>query len=474
MPLTLDAVQRAAPDQASLSAAGGLRKASKWPLLAVDVSRALTWGECQGSGSTPYRVVADLDDLGHKCSCPSRKFPCKHVLALLWQYVERPEGFSSGAAPDWVEDWLSRRRKRGTPAPERPQEDKDIASAAAVEAPAPPDPEDAAKKAAAAARRREAREAGVLAGLDELDAWLRDVLADGTGSFPAQAVARTRAIAARMVDARAGGIALELDALPSGLYARPDAERDAWLHSALGRIALLAAAYRRQAHLPAPLVADVRARVGWTLERGDVLDDPTALRVRDRWTVLGVRSGATPDQRLLRHETWLARHTPADATQPRFALLLDFVPVAGASAPPFRPGEGLSAELAYYPSAWPLRALIAQRDPTMEDDDALAPALSAPADGLHAAGRQAASALARHPWLEAVPVVVAGVRVARLRDRFVLADTTPDGAMMPLADAPDATWALAAAGPVTAACLWIDDRLRLLAAHTPWGPWYAP
>ena len=33
MPLTLDAVQRAAPDQASLSAAGGLRKASKWPLL---------------------------------------------------------------------------------------------------------------------------------------------------------------------------------------------------------------------------------------------------------------------------------------------------------------------------------------------------------------------------------------------------------------------------------------------------------
>ena len=32
--------------------------------------------------------MADLRDLGSKCTCPSRKFPCKHVLGLLWLNAE--------------------------------------------------------------------------------------------------------------------------------------------------------------------------------------------------------------------------------------------------------------------------------------------------------------------------------------------------------------------------------------------------
>jgi hypothetical protein len=356
------------------------------------------------------------------------------------------------------------------------------------------DAEDAAKKARAAAKRREARHLGVLAGLDELDAWLGDVIAAGTGSFPAQAVARARAAAARMVDARAGGLATELDGLPAALFAQPDGERDAWLVGALGRLALLSAAYRRLDVLPEPLRADVRALVGWTTERADLLEDPGALRVVDRWTVLGTSSRLTPDERLLRHETWLGRHGPGS---PAFALLLDFTPVAAGSAALFRPGESFAAELVYYPSAWPLRALVGRREaePEAPDLEARAPdeltaALREPAPGIAEAACRVASARASHPWLDPVPVCIAGVRVARHRERFVLVDDPArdtredtredtrgdpgaDRRMLPLLEPDDACWALAASGSVTTAGLWGDGRLRLLAAQSPWGSWFA-
>src|SRR5687768_18260099 len=81
-----------------------------WPLLARDAGGGLLWGECQGSGATPYRVVTSVDDLGYKCTCPSRKFPCKHTLALMLQHCDAPQRFEAAAPAPWVEDWLARRR----------------------------------------------------------------------------------------------------------------------------------------------------------------------------------------------------------------------------------------------------------------------------------------------------------------------------------------------------------------------------
>ncbi|QTR06202.1 SWIM zinc finger family protein, partial [Saccharothrix algeriensis] len=43
-----------------------------------------------GRGRTPYRVCVDLADRATKCSCPSRKFPCKHALALQLRAGREP------------------------------------------------------------------------------------------------------------------------------------------------------------------------------------------------------------------------------------------------------------------------------------------------------------------------------------------------------------------------------------------------
>jgi len=85
-------VESLAPDQASLTAASKLAKAAKW--LSLSCEGDLWWGECQGSGANPYRTVVDSGVVGYKCTCPSRKFPCKHSLALMWIAAQSPGDFA--------------------------------------------------------------------------------------------------------------------------------------------------------------------------------------------------------------------------------------------------------------------------------------------------------------------------------------------------------------------------------------------
>nr|WP_300598196.1 SWIM zinc finger family protein [uncultured Sphingomonas sp.] len=100
MAIDLKAVEQLATDQASLKAAAGLAKPGKWSSVGASHDAALIWGECAGSGANPYRVMADLRDMGNKCTCPSRKFPCKHVLALLWLNAEAILPFPAAETPE--------------------------------------------------------------------------------------------------------------------------------------------------------------------------------------------------------------------------------------------------------------------------------------------------------------------------------------------------------------------------------------
>src|SRR5688500_8462217 len=107
-PWTADQVSAMAPDPASAKAGQGLASPRKWGLLARD-ARAL-WGECQGSGAKPYQVIVDASEPAFRCTCPSRKFPCKHGLGLLFIYASQPAlVVETEAEPDWVAAWLAMR-----------------------------------------------------------------------------------------------------------------------------------------------------------------------------------------------------------------------------------------------------------------------------------------------------------------------------------------------------------------------------
>src|SRR5215213_6938743 len=105
MQVTADQILALAPDASSAAAGRKLASTKGWQGLGR--RPAALWGECQGSAL--YQVRVDLSDLTAKCSCPSRKFPCKHALGLLLLAATTPAALTGSEPPDWVSDWLGRR-----------------------------------------------------------------------------------------------------------------------------------------------------------------------------------------------------------------------------------------------------------------------------------------------------------------------------------------------------------------------------
>ena len=199
-------------------------------------------------------------DLGYKCTCPSRKFPCKHSLALFWLRADGKAEFARAARPQWVEDWIGQRRgaggvKSGAGATDEPAR-ASVAAAAAAAVEAPDDPAAQARARAQRERLQAARKESILAGLDELDQWILDQIERGLAAFPGDALARCRTVAQRLVDAKAGGLANRVDRIPQVLFGLPETQRHDYLIEAMGRLHLAAEAFRRQDQLPAPLKAD--------------------------------------------------------------------------------------------------------------------------------------------------------------------------------------------------------------------------
>jgi hypothetical protein len=152
--LTQEQIIALAPDAAAAKAGRSLAAAASWPLLGSD--DAALWGECRGSGATPYQTRVERMEVAYKCSCPSRKFPCKHVLGLL--LLAAAGSVPRAVAPAWVSDWLAQRRDKSAKA-DSPASHVTRGDGA----------ESRAALDAAAAKRAAQREARVAAGLDELD-----------------------------------------------------------------------------------------------------------------------------------------------------------------------------------------------------------------------------------------------------------------------------------------------------------------
>lgn len=377
---TRERVLSLAPDAASASAGAGLAGAQKWKTLGR--SDAALWGEVQGSGSKPYQTRVDLSEPAFKCSCPSRKFPCKHALGLMLVYAADESALKPGSPPGWVGEWLADRQSRS--------EKKAEKAAAATEPQAPRDE-------AAAARRIAAREAKVAAGLDELSLWMEDLVRSGFGAAQTQPGQFWEKMAARLVDAQAPGLASRVRELAAIAFSGEGWQRR--LLAAVGRLALLVAAYRRSDDLPDDLVADVRGEIGWTRSQ-DELTSQTGLR--DNWCVVGQR--LTQEEQLRIKRTWLIGERSS-----RWALILHFAAGAQPMDASLQVGSRFADELVFYPSAVPLRAL---RKPAAAQDRQIAAGDLPAGLGMLAGLKAAAETLSRNPWIERWPLLLRDVVIA--------------------------------------------------------------
>src|SRR5512140_1268070 len=106
---TDDRVLALAPDLPSVAAARRLATPGSW--TATGATPAAVWGSCRGTARTPYQVRVDLTGPASACTCPSRRFPCKHALGLLllWSAGSVPD---APEPPERVAAWLAARRAR--------------------------------------------------------------------------------------------------------------------------------------------------------------------------------------------------------------------------------------------------------------------------------------------------------------------------------------------------------------------------
>src|SRR5215469_6733539 len=84
-------VDSQAPNAAAIKNARGVVLKKKLIGLFRSPDGTLLFGDCKGSGAENYRPSADFSDPSkpvYRCTCPSRQFPCKHSLALLYAYAQ--------------------------------------------------------------------------------------------------------------------------------------------------------------------------------------------------------------------------------------------------------------------------------------------------------------------------------------------------------------------------------------------------
>ncbi|GAA1890892.1 DUF5691 domain-containing protein [Lapillicoccus jejuensis] len=438
-PWELEQVLALASDDAARTAARRTATPSMWS--GTGASDRLLWGECVGSGTAPYRTVVDFGEgagggtVATTCTCPSRKLPCKHALALLllWSTGSLAGGPGTVAdPPPYAAAWLAARLGR------------------AERAAAPDTPRAARGTSPATVARRAAR---VGAGLEELERWLADQVRTGVANASADAYHRFDPVAARMVDAQAPGVAATLRRLPQVVGTGGD-----WpgrLLQELAGLHLLARAHGRLDALPDGLAATVRSRVGYTVPTEAVL---ATEGVPDRWQVLAVEQTEQGGLVTRRTRLW------GESTD-RPALVLTFG--AGGQAPDasLRPGTVVEGPAHFYPGDPPLRAVLA--DPVVVDRLDWVAASPRPRTVARLLD-EAAAALAADPWTSAWPGLLEA-RPAGGPDGWALVDADGDSlAVLGPGGGAVAFWrrllAVSGGAPVTAAVEVVDGAVLVLGA----------
>jgi hypothetical protein len=385
----------------------------------------------------------------------------------MWMRADGVIAFDNEAQPAWVGDWLARRRP-GAAAAKKPvveSEAKASAAEAVAVEPEVEDPKAAARAEAQRERNKAEREASILIGLDELDTWIADALQIGLAAFMPLATERCRKIAQRLVDAKANGIAGFVERLPADLLGLPETMRADALIERMGLLHLIACAYRSQERLPAEIRADIRQLIGWPVTRESLLADAQALRIRDRWMVVATVDAVQAD-RLRRLETWLSRLGGGDA--PSFAVLMDFVPLSvGKAANPHGVGEVFEAELIYFRSPAPLRALIAARN----GSPSTGASWPRPADDVANAIIRLNDNLATRPWAGDLPFAAHGARIVASGASFWLTDAMGSAGLPLRADEEGLALPLIGLDEVDAFGRWDGKFLSLDLCETSLGRW---
>lgn len=430
---TQEHINTLAPDSSSLKNGRSLAVISKWQTLGQ--KNGILWGEIKGSGSKPYQTSIEQATPSFKCSCPSRKFPCKHGLGLAFIYAMQADALKQTDYPDWVAEWVEKREQSAKRKTEK-----------AIEKPV--DEVTLKKREQAQQKRKNERDEKISAGITECQTWLYDRVRQGLAQT-ASDYQLWQNIARRMIDAQAPALATRLHYCQSIRFQETNWQEK--LLSEVSKLHLLLSAYQQRNTLPEDVQADIAMHLGITSNKNELLEQQG---ITDDWLIIGQ---ATEEKDNLRTQrTWLY-----GKQQQRFALLLDFA-VAN-QAMTLRPAVGtlINAELVFYPNTYPVRALIKQDNGETHND--IQPFITM-TDALNAFYRQ----LALSPWLTQYPCAIKNIIIAQQEQHWLAIDKDTNTAL-PLTINEERAWQLMALSgglPINLFAEWDGEQLNPLSLLT--------
>lgn len=381
---TSEQVLALAPDDSSVKNAKKIGE-NKWKTFGA--SADLLWGECAGSGAQPYQTYIALDEPAFKCSCPSRKFPCKHGLALFLFYLQKPDQFAQKTTPNWASEWLESRQKKKEKKEQKAQEPEK-----------PVDAKTLAKREQKQKESQQKREETVQKGIEELELWLRDLVRQGFVELKNQNYSYWDTIKRRMTDTQSTGLANRLRLMEAALGVEDWS--NAFL-SALARTHLLLESYRHIENLPQDLQAEVRSQIGWNWSKEEVFAHSHL--VQDLWFVLA--QFIEEEENLFTQKIWLYGQKSQ-----RFAMILNFAHSTSRQSldRSWRTGTFVPALLYFYPGRT-LRVLYSKESQGSAEafqQDALDLCLNSSADSIQEIFKQYTEAFAQNPWLSEYPMIL--------------------------------------------------------------------
>jgi len=157
----------------------------------------LYMGECTGSGKSNYVTSADYIDENNpvfRCSCPSRQFPCKHSLALLYEMLAKKE-FSVCEVPDDIQKKRDKKQAKDNKANEAAKPESEMTEEEKQKA--------EKKKASAAKTAKNARVKKLksqLEGLDLVEKVVNDLMSAGLGTIGGASLKTYQQLAKQMGD----------------------------------------------------------------------------------------------------------------------------------------------------------------------------------------------------------------------------------------------------------------------------------
>lgn len=404
-------VEALAPDASSLKAGKDLAYLPKWVTLRIS-DRAL-WGEVQGSGKNPYQTQVDGNSTAFKCSCPSRKFPCKHGLGLLFLFAENASDFKkTDTEPAWVKEWMDKRQEKA----EKTEKQNPSVSEAKTD-----DLED--KKAQLSAKNKaktqDDRLANAQSGAAELELWLKDLLRNGFLSIPEKGTAYFEKTAARMVDAKASGLGNFVKGFNKINYYTGTTWQSEVLELA-AKTYLTLEGFKNLEKLDPSLVPqwagvsdDLKSLIGWSAKQKELLEDENAENITDDWLTL-TRITEREDDLMIQ------KHYLLGLNAHRFALILDFAYKNLAMPTLLIPATATKATLVFQPSNAVFRRAF------IKNQGANTPKIVSefqPLPNWTAAQHDIVQHLQKYPWADDIPQIVADLTLASDGNAWFLKDT---------------------------------------------------